>query len=156
MANYYKLNISFSVRKDLQLNEFSALSHLVNGAGDMPENLPDHEFFYKENVKNIVSIPYVYRDFTFGEYSSSFWIAEMSQGITILLPGIKDSEGWYQKLKFVDWLCTFCIKDCFLGYISQEYDEYSVSLLYSVKRKLYFKNSKDLKYLNSFSTGEPL
>jgi hypothetical protein len=156
MANYYKLNASFDFRNDLLENEKSTLNYLLNGKGAMPGDLPAHMFFSEENKKNIISLPVIYKNFTNGEYHSDYWSTATSNGASLLLPGIRDLEGWYQTLKFVDWLCSMAQRDCFCGYICQEYDNFSISLLYSVKEKLYFKDVKELQGLNSFSTGEPL
>jgi hypothetical protein len=156
MANYYKLSISFELRENLLASEKAALNHFINGSIERPEELPVHDYFLVGNEKNLISIPSLYKTFVTGEYCSIYWINDNSHGITLLLPGIRDLEGWYQRLKFVGWLCSMSQKDCYLGYISQEYDDFSMSLLYSIRNKLYFKDIKKLKNLNSFSTGEPL
>ena len=156
MANHYKLCLSFELRKELLANEKASLDHFINNRGAISSDLPIHDFFLKENNKNLVPIPSLYKNFVAGEYYSEYWIRDNSHGVTLLLPGIRDLEGWYQRLKFVDWLCSMSQRDCYLGCISQEYDDFSTSLLYSIKNKLYFKDIKELTDLNSFSTGEPL
>jgi hypothetical protein len=133
------------------------LQFLVNGDNKKPHIFPSHPYF--DDMGKIISWPGMYKNgFVVGQYLSSYWRSGSTgerAGVSLILPGIKELQGWYDALKFVDWLCSLVKIDGFIGFIVEEDNRNSMSVLYSIGGKLFFRDEKTLLGLISFSTGEP-
>lgn len=139
--------------------EKAALDSLVNGVGDVQSGTGlGHPYFQAGQSLSPLASGYK-GGFPLGEYLAVYWrrgaVPTGHSGVSLLLPGIKDAQGWYDTLKFVDWLCSLTKSEGLIGYISDEENQSSFSLLYSFDGCLYFRDEKEAGNVVSFATGQP-
>lgn len=159
MSKHYLLNISVALKSEVSAAEKAALDFLINGVGNMQTGAAlVHPYF--QAGQSLSPLASGYRSgFPLGEYMSVYWrrgeVPLENSGVSLLLPGIKDIQGWYDTLKFVDWLCSLTKSEGLIGYITDEENQSSFSLLYSFDGRLYFRDEKEIGNVVAFSTGQP-
>jgi hypothetical protein len=129
---------------------------LINGESK-PTVFPTYPCFEDADTLRPLSIGY--GSFEPGEYVCDYWSSGSKiarSGINLILPSIKDLQGWWETLRLTDWLASIAEKDGFMGYMIEEDDPISMTLLHSFNGKLYFQKDKYANGLVSFSTGELL
>lgn len=155
MSKHYLLNVAFQWNGGVTPEEQAALDYAVNGAGPAPQAWPDHPAFQGGGPG--APIPRAYGGFADGEFVCVHWRGAAPagrSGVTLLLPGIKDIQGWYDALKFVDWLCSIGQSQGLVGYIVEEDDPSAATLLYSFDGLLYLREEKKAGDVVSFRTGQ--
>ena len=156
MSKHYLLNIAVLLKSDISLEDEAILNFMINGVGSIESIKDKMLFFTSEAEKKSLIFGYKKNIFVDGEYISIFWknnLYEKNSGIRLVLPGIKDIQGWYESLKFVSWLCKLVKFDGLIGYIVDEENLCEHSFLYSLEGNLYFRDEKNLNNIVSFLTG---
>lgn len=157
MSVHYTLHLSIILKKSLSDEDIATLDFLVDGK-PKPSVLPPFPCFSDPIAVGSRPLTAGYSSFFPGEYVCTYWKTDLvvaRSGINLILPSIKDLQGWWEILRLVDWLCSISEEDGLIGYMVEEDDPVSITLLYSFNGKLYFHDKKDLKGLISFTTGEP-
>ena len=135
--------------------DVGVIDFLINTNPSLPETLPRHDFF--SSSRNLIPYRVAYKDFPHGQYASLFWKTTLEgiheSGVHLLIPGIKDSEGWFDELSKLSWLSSLSDVSGFIGTIVDDLPNQGVELLYVFDKMLYFGKIPTTE-LTNFATGE--
>jgi hypothetical protein len=156
MSKHYLLNITISLKSKISLEEEVILNYMINNVGNIDHIRNKLTFFDSDEKRESFAAGYKNSKFTHGEYISVFWKNELmknSSSVQLILPSIKDIQGWYQSLKFVNWLCPLVKADGLIGFIVDEGNLEAHSFLYTFDGILHFSDEKNTFEITSFLTG---
>lgn len=157
MSKHYLLNITISLKPEISLEEELILNYMINDIGSIDHIRNKLTFFDSEQATESLIVGYKNSKFTQGEYISIYWKNEFiknSSGVQLMLPSIKDIHGWYESLKFINWLCPLVKADGLIGFIVEEDNLQAHSFLYSFDGVLHFSDDKHTFTVTSFLTGD--
>lgn len=159
MAKHYILHFSAELTTPVDSCADAVLRYLISGEGRQPEAWPAHQFFSMDKaIMELRPLPHTWANLRPGDFVSEYWTDNVGprSGVTLRLPGIKDLQGWFEALTFVDWICSMVAGDACVGYVQDEEDRGAISLLCASAQALYFKDDKVApEGMVRFTTGEP-